>query len=178
MTFAKTLLRPATAIMLAASIALTPVSATTAQAGEEELFVGAILGALTLGALAAATSPNTSSQFSVQTGRPRYHTPYSPPRATPHRPHTHQPPRVTHQPRPPVYGTPRGAIPAYCAVNVAGTRNATQYFGAACLERNFNGARALPSYCRTTLVKHGGRKRQLYSGSCLARAGFNVSGRR
>lgn len=154
MKLTRTIARPAAAITLAVSLAMSPVTAKPAQAGEAELFIAGAIGTVLLGAIAADALNNK--------GRVVYAAPQS---------QGHQGGYRGHYPAPKV-------IPAGCqAPRFSHARNT--YFRADCIQRNMRGATLPPNYCKTTVIKHrNGNHRALYDGNCLSRAGYKVAGAR
>ncbi|MAM63236.1 hypothetical protein [Maritimibacter sp. UBA3975] len=176
MTFFSKITRPATAIVLAASVALSPVAATEAQAGNEEALIAGAIGTIILGAIATqALNGNVRIHSNTQS--------HYVPRQQPTYRHGSQAGRYGNQ-----HGGNRGGnhggsrakhfkqLPARCIVNVPGERGVL--FGNRCLQRNFRGAAYLPGYCKDHVYNsRNGNVRNVYRGRCLKQAGYSVAGR-
>lgn len=67
MKLVRKLTRPATAIALAASLALSPVAATQAQAGNEDALIAGAIGTIILGAIATQAIGNGNIRFQSNT---------------------------------------------------------------------------------------------------------------
>ncbi|MEC7762729.1 MAG: hypothetical protein VX874_12565 [Pseudomonadota bacterium] len=177
MKFLSKITRPVTAIALAASVALSPVSATQAQAGNEDALIAGAIGTIILGAIATHAITNGNIRFQNNT---QSH--YTPPRTTP-----------------PNYGNQHGGrhdgnrggnygnhggnrhnakqLPAACIVNnIPGERGVL--FGNRCLQRNFAGASRLPVQCKDNVYnRNTGNVRNVYRGHCLRQYGYTVASR-
>ena len=176
MTFLRKITRPATAIALAASVALSPVAATEARAGNEEALIAGAIGTIILGAIATqALNGNVRIHSNTQS--------HYVPRQQPSYRHGNNTDRFGH-------GGNRGGnhgshgnrashfkqLPARCIVNVPGERGVL--FANRCLQRNFRGAAWLPSHCKDHVYNsRTGNVRNVYRGRCLKQSGYSVAGR-
>ncbi|HBZ43901.1 MAG TPA: hypothetical protein DEO85_07550 [Maritimibacter sp.] len=159
MKLIRTIARPATAIALAATMALSPVSAKPAKASEADLFIAGAIGTVLLGAIAIDAMNNNK-------GRVIYTEPQ------------HHSPRGGHGGNRGGGHQARKVIPAQCeAPRFSNGRNT--FYRSRCLQQNMRGAHRLPDRCKTTVINHNnGNRRTLYNGNCLSRAGYQVAGGR
>jgi hypothetical protein len=130
--------------LVAASLALTGITATPARADNEQLR-NALIGIAALAIIGSAIK-NSRSQPAVQPS----------------------PPPVAH-PNP---GFSR-VLPAACLVSTAASRGNARIFSRHCLERNYRFAARLPGQCATAVPTRFGPQAG-YDPYCLRRAGFSV----
>ncbi|TYB77828.1 hypothetical protein [Maritimibacter fusiformis] len=140
--FAKTFTRTALASMLAASLALTPMTAQPARADDRANAIAAVtIFTLLLGGMAAAASRDRD--------RDRDHGDWG-----------------GH------HGNRAKVLPSQCAMVVLKGQNRARYYRAGCLRNNFAGWRQLPERCFERLDVRNGRDIRAYKGRCLARFGY------
>lgn len=136
---------------LATALALSPLTASPARAGNDEqigaLAFGSILGLITAGVVISSLNQN--------------------------RPHT-QP--VPTGPQPGV--GPRKILPGYCKFSVPYGANRGTYFGRQCLIRNFSYWPSLPRHCGRWVNQPARSGVKAYRARCLAREGYVTGGPR
>lgn len=145
--------------ILAASIAITGLSAVPARANDD---VGKALAALAGIAIVGAVIHDKKQDKK----RARSH-------AQPHvQPHVQ---RRTHvQPRPLPRKARRNLLPQRCLQSHRTHRGKVQVFGQRCLDRHYDHARSLPHRCELQFrTEHGTRVG--YGAKCLRQAGFKLA---
>lgn len=147
----KTLIAP----VVAASLAFTPMAATPARAGDDDV-AKALAGIALLAIIGSAVASDGRAPATV-THPPKYHPPQ------------YHPPKPVTPPRPVL----KRKLPAQCREVLRHGGQQRTYYGKACLERTLNRVARLPDNCRT-VVNVFGRNRQVYLGSCLRRAGWTT----
>jgi len=140
--------RSALAATLAAALALTPITATPARAGDQN-DVGAIaafslLALITAGLVATSVARRDEPRHA---GRP-----YSP----------NPGPRVD----------PRKALPAQCEFTVRRGHDRGTYYGSRCLKRAFSYWANLPARCEERIDVLGGPDKRVYDAQCLTSYGY------
>ncbi len=156
------------AFILAASLAITGVSAVPAQAGSDagKIFAG-LAGLAVLGILGAALHDhNTRDRATVSRLQPP-HGGYQPP-------HTHRPHHPTPKPLPPRFG--RYDLPAKCVKTFPRYSRSHNLVGANCLERNAQQLNRLPQACRVSFW-NGRQNRTGYKPQCLNQHGYRLVNR-
>lgn len=152
--FPTTIARTAIVTALSASLALSPMTASPAHAGEKE--IGAIAAAsffalVTAGIIASAAKEN-AGKITIDRHAPRASKPGS--RRGPNR------------------ADPRKALPSQCDFTINRGRDRGTYYGHNCLVRNFDYWPYLPDRCETRVKGRGNHWVKAYSESCLARYGY------
>lgn len=148
------------ALILAASLAITGVSAVPAQAGSDagKIFAGlAVLGILG----AALHDHNTRNHGGAVT----------PPHGGYRPPHSHTPHRPTPKPLPPRFG--RYDLPAKCVKTFPRYSRSHSLVGENCLQRYSAQAFRLPQVCRVTFW-NGRQNRSAYKPHCLNQHGYRL----
>lgn len=146
--------RSALAATLAAALALSPITATPAQAGNEDK-VGAVAAAsflalLTAGIIASSAQQNRANppRFTVTTNRGR---------------------DDRHDNR--ARTDRRKVLPAQCEFTVRHGKDRGTYYDSSCLRTQFNGWPYLPDRCEERITARG-RTTYGYDAQCLARFGY------
>lgn len=147
--------RSAIAATLAAALALSPITATPAQAGSKDK-AGAIAAASFLALLTAGIIASSSARARDS--------------ATIHV----TPPRDQRRERPPASTRVdrRKLLPQECSYSVNRGPDRGDYFISSCLRDEFRFWPYLPDRCETDLRTRGGRNVAAYDASCLARFGY------
>lgn len=143
--------RPVIAAMLAATLALTSVTATPARAGGEDK-VGAIAAASFFALITAGIIAGAASQHRDDKALPA-------PRGSRHGWGDRRDDR-------------RKVLPAQCEFTVRHGRDAGTYYDSHCLKRSFNYWPYLPDRCEERVDLRGSRDRNAYDARCLARYGY------
>jgi hypothetical protein len=154
------------ALILAASLAVTGVSAVPAQAGSDagKIFAGlAVLGILG----AALHDHNTRDRGHTVS---RLH----PPQGGYQPPHTQRPHHPTPKPLPPRFG--RYDLPKKCVKVYPRYSLSHSLVGANCLERNAQQLNRLPQACRVSFW-NGRQNRTAYKPQCLNQHGYRLVNR-
>jgi hypothetical protein len=164
--------RPATAVILAGAVALSPVSATEARAGSEEALIAGAIGTIILGAIASqALSGNGSFRLDSNSHyRPREDRYRGGHYRDHHRHGGRHDGRGGHRAR------HYKQLPAKCIIR--NTNHGGVLFANRCLKRNFVGADYLPRHCKVNIYNpRTGNSRNAYRGRCLKQAGYSVARR-
>ncbi|MYM55511.1 hypothetical protein [Thalassovita mangrovi] len=153
------------ATVLAASLAVTSISAAPARAGEDDL-VKLLAGATALFIIGKAINDKPARAAAPQSRnydytRPEYTRPYDGDRR-----HEYQ-----HRQRH-AYNAP---LPGYCRSSVWTDQGRQRFLDGRCLRQNYSQARDLPQQCRITVGKGADHKRRGYSIPCLKRNGFEIA---
>lgn len=149
---------PARAAMVAAisaALALTPITATPARAGEDKtgaIAAATILALITAGIIASNTKPGFSYS------KPEVH--YRPPHYG-----GRKPPQIDR----------RKLLPAQCEFQITRGRDRGTYFGKRCLKRNFSYWTHLPARCEKHIDLRGRPDRRGFESNCLARYGYKAA---
>jgi hypothetical protein len=151
--------RSAMVATLTAALALTPLTASPAQAGTEDkvgaIAIASVLALFTAGIIAkAASQRDTTPDRHTQPGR-------------------HDPPWHSGEPDRPPRTDPRKLLPAQCGFTVAYGRDRGSYYGSQCLQRNFTHWPFLPDRCEERVEGRGRHDVKAYDATCLARYGYS-----
>lgn len=144
--------RSAIAAMLAAALAITPITATPAHAGNEDT-VGAVAAASFFALLTAGIIASTAQKNRDQ--RPRA-------AVTPWRQNDN---RRDGRAR-------RKVLPEQCEFTVRRGKDRGTYYESRCLRSEFRGWPYLPGRCEKHINLRGGRSTYGYKAQCLARFGY------
>lgn len=148
--------RSALAATLAAALALSPITATPAQAGTEDK-AGAIAAASFLALLTAGIIASNAQQN-------RAH----PPRVTVTPLHRNDDRRDNR-----ARTDRRKILPEQCEFTVRHGKDQGTYYESNCLRSTFNGWPYLPDRCEERINVRGGRDTYGYDAQCLARFGYS-----
>jgi len=152
-----------TSSVLAATIALTSVTATSANAGNNDLR-NFIIGATTLFIIGAAISSDSKAKSKPTKSKRQEYKPdhgfSKPRRAGPKKQHAK-----------------RKVLPRRCQTTIQGRRGVRTVFGENCLRKRMGSIRGLPERCQRFVRNDHGR-RSVYSAKCLRDSGYRVSARR
>ncbi|MCD9147256.1 hypothetical protein [Pseudophaeobacter flagellatus] len=144
------------ALILAASLAITGISSTPVQAGND---VGKVVAGLAvLGILGAALHDHNTRDRRRETV------------TRPHRPHRDP---VT-RPLPPRVG--RYDLPAQCVKYFPRFKNGRSLVAQNCLRRNYGRVKSLPRSCKVTFW-NGRKNRSAYKPRCLKQHGYRLVNR-
>ncbi|GKY86315.1 hypothetical protein STA1M1_01840 [Sinisalibacter aestuarii] len=144
---------------LTAALALSPLAASPARAGNEET-IGAIAAASVFALITAGIVANAATQKGHKsTPTPHHYTPRRDP----------EPNRWDHGR---TRTDPRKLLPAQCEFSVNHGRDRGSYYSSQCLQRSFNHWPYLPDRCEKRIDGPGRHDIRAYDASCLARYGY------
>lgn len=160
----KSAARHGLAATLAAALAISPITATPAQAGDENK-VGAIAAVSLLALLTAGIVVANANDSKDQAGKglPRMRDGRND--TNRHQGGYNHPPRGT-------WVDPRKLLPDECDLEKRVDGKVRTYYPTRCLKNEFAYWPYLPERCETRIKDWGGRKVSAYDGSCLARYGY------
>jgi len=169
--FVKKIALPALGLTMAASLALSPLTATPARAEPDggALAFGAF--ALLLAGIAAGSAVHSEPSYQPPRQPPQPPRGYNPepPRWTPH-------PQPQPQPMPP--SNPRWGdskeLPRECRVTYRLGSTSAPYYDKSCLMQEYRGWAYLPDRCEQTvrILGSGSGRQTVYAESCLSRFGY------
>jgi hypothetical protein len=163
------------ALILAAAVAVTSLSAAPAYAADKDL-KRFILGVAALGIAAAAIENNRRGDDGRRNGHVSRQDIYHPPVVhAPQRGHGSHGGHVAPRPLP---DRARAAVlPSKCLLQVSDRRGIRNVYGARCLERSNVSVARLPDYCALTVIGQQGRARTVYDAGCLTDNGYRTARR-
>jgi len=151
--FPKSIAKTAIVTALSASLALSPMTATPAQAGNDDaaaVAAASFFALITAGIIANAAKKNQGA-WTIDRRDQR-------PDRSPNR---------------------RKLLPSKCELVVRGGPDRGTYFGRRCLKRNYNHVASLPARCLDKVwVPRRSRNVNAYDAQCLARFGYRERGAR
>jgi len=158
--------RPFIAVVVAASLALSGLSATTAQAGNRDV-ARAIAGIAAVAIIAGALNDRNKRRTHGKVTRRYDPAPVVTPRSLPRR-------------------AQRRALPRHCMIRAQSRHGQPRrVFGKRCLNRNYTFTDSLPRACAVRISgqgrhgnhRHGTHKRAGYSAGCLRQHGYHLAHR-
>mgnify|MGYP001628061978 CR=1 FL=1 len=174
-----TMSRKFISLVLAASLSLTAFGATTAQAGDKEVF-RFIAGAATVAIIANALNDNNRGRHQPQVVTRNGHHGSNYGGYQPHnnpRPQVIVPNRGQVTPRPLPNRVRNQVLPSQCTLT-ARTRHGTRaYMGDKCLNKNNIRLSALPGQCRTNLAGPRGGTWGAWDVKCMTNLGYRTARR-
>ncbi len=151
------------ATVLAASLAVTSISAVPAQAGEDDL-VKLLAGATTLFIIGKALS-DKPARASTSNDREYY---YDRRHDYDHRHDGRHDRDRWHR------DSRKRVLPGYCRSSIWTQQGRLRFLDRRCLRQNYAHARDLPKQCRITTGNKSGHGRRGYSIRCLKRHGYEI----
>jgi len=156
-------------IVLAASVAVTAISAPQAQAGNRELkrFLAGVAAIAVIGAIANESSNRRTQQPAYN---PRYDRDYR-------RDGYHSYPYAPPTPRPLPRQVSRKLLPSTCLKTVRKDGHRRNVMMLNCLKRNFSYTASLPKTCTTNIRRNDGTRfmRSAYGFRCLQDHGYSIA---
>jgi len=164
------------ALILAAAVAVTSLSATAAEAGDKDL-KRFILGVAALGIAAAAIENQRRGDDGRHGGHVSRQDVYHPPVVhAPQRGHGGYNGGYV-APRPLPDRARAAVLPSECLLQVSDRRGTRNVYGARCLERSDIRVSRLPEHCALTVIGQQGRARTVYDAGCLSNSGYRTARR-